>query len=378
MLLERGEELSAATADAIRSASATIELRLLDDSPPLREGQIVHVRAHREGRDPAGAIVLCRQAGDFRLVACRAGRAAASCEILGRVVAVQRGPTTFPIEHGLLSRLPMRWLSRAVDALEVLTRFRHPLTPPLSLGSAEASLAAVRRKYGRAGEVHRYSSLAAAAAEAFELELVERHVRPGGSILDIGCGAGREAIGFARAGFRVVGIDIAATMVDAARRNARAAGLTIDLRVQSATDLDEPPGTYDGAFFSGSFQHVPGRALRVDTLRRIGRSLRPDGALILSVSYREPLGVLSRTRLVDLLRVLGAKVVGPGQFAEPGDGYIRDVSEASDSREPIFLHTFRGPEDVVSEIEAAGLIPEEVTPGWWVCRKTGQILSTPF
>ena len=204
MLLERGEELSAATADAIRSASATIELRLLDDSPPLREGQIVHVRAHREGRDPAGAIVLCRQAGDFRLVACRAGRAAASCEILGRVVAVQRGPTTFPIEHGLLSRLPMRWLSRAVDALEVLTRFRHPLTPPLSLGSAEASLAAVRRKYGRAGEVHRYSSLAAAAAEAFELELVERHVRPGGSILDIGCGAGREAIGFARAGFRIL------------------------------------------------------------------------------------------------------------------------------------------------------------------------------
>ena len=367
MLLDRGEELSPGTAAQVRNASTPMMLRLLDDAPPLREGQIIHVSPRQASAGRSLGIVLCHRAGDFRLSA----DGTAPAEALGRVVAVQRGPATYPIDRGPLALVPVRWLGRTIDALEVMGRFRHPLTPPLTFGSPHASLAAVRDKYGRTGEVSRYSSLAVAATEAFELELVARHVQPGGSILDIGCGAGREAIGFARAGFRVVGIDIAPAMVDASRQNARALGLTIDFRIQSATNLDECPDTYDGVFFSGSFQHVPGRALRVDTLRRIGRSLKPDGALILAVSYREPLGLLSRTRLVDVLRVLGTKISGAARFGEPGDGYMRDVSDASDSREPIFFHTFRRPQDVRSEIEAAHLIPEEVAPGWWVCRKTG-------
>jgi SAM-dependent methyltransferase len=366
MLLDRGEELSAGTATRVQSASTTLLLRLLDDSPPLREGQIIHVSPRRAENGRARGLALCYRGGDFCL---SSDGSAVAAEVLGRVVAAQRGPAAFPVDHGLLALVPLSWLGGAVDALEVLARFRHPLTPPLTPGSPQTSLAAVRDKYGRPGEVGRYSTLAVAATEAFELELVERHVKPGGSILDIGCGAGREAIGFVRAGFQVVAIDIAPAMIDAARSNACALGLTIDFRVQSATDLYEPAGTYDGAFFSGSFQHVPGRALRVTTLRRIGRSLKPGGALILSVSYREPLGLLSRTRLVDLLRALGAALCRPGRFGEPGDGYIRDVSEASDSREPIFLHAFRRPAEVKSEIEAAGMIPEEASPGWWVCRR---------
>ncbi len=367
MLLDRGEELSAGTVASVRSAATTRLLRLLDESPPLREGQIIHVSPRRAARGRVRGLVLCHLDGHF----CLSAKPSAGAEVLGHVVAAQRGPSTLPLDRRLLELVPLSWLGLAVDALEVLARFRHPLTPPLFAGSPQTSLAAVREKYGSPAEVWRYSALALAAAEAFELELVERAVQPGGSILDIGCGAGREAIGFARAGFQVVGIDIAPAMVEAARRNARRLGLTIDFRVQSATDAGELADRYDGAFFSGSFQHIPGRALRVDTLRRIGRSLKPDGALVLSVSYREPLGLLSRTRIVDTLRVLGAAVSRPGRFGEPGDGYMREVSEASDSREPIFFHAFRGPAEIRGEIQAAGLIPEEAIPGWWVCRRAG-------
>jgi SAM-dependent methyltransferase len=371
VLLERGEELGAGTVNIVRTARVPVALRLLEDSAPFREGQIVHLLPRGEGRTDGRAIVLCHREGGLQFVVSEGRDAAGAVEVLGRVIAVQRGPTTFPIERGVLARVPARWLARAVDGLESLARFRHPLTPPLFMGSAEACLARVREKYGSAAEVRRYEPAPGTGAEAFEREIVERHVKPGGRILDIGCGAGREAIGFARAGFRVVGIDIAPAMITAAREAAAREALAIDFRLESATDLEDPPGTADGAFFSGSFQHIPGRALRIETLRRIGRALTPDGALILGVMYRARLGLLSRTRVVDLLRVLGTRVFGPGHFSEPGDGYMRDVSEASDSTVPVFFHDFSGPDEARAEIEAAGLRGHEESLGWWVCRKTG-------
>jgi len=256
-----------------------------------------------------------------------------------------------------------------VDALEVLARFRRPLTPPLFQGSPELSLAGVREKYDRAAEVRQYARRAEEGAGPFELEIVERHVRPGGRLLDVGCGAGREAIGFARAGFSVVAIDLAPGMIEAARENARREGLAIEFRVQSATELADPPGSFDGVFCAGAaYNHIPGRALRIETLRRLGRALAPGGALLLGVPYRRRLGLVSRTRVVDFLRVLGARVFGPGRLSEPGDGWLRAVSEASDSHAPVFIHEFAGPEEVRAEIEAAGFLGTAVAPAWWVCR----------
>ena len=158
-------------------------------------------------------------------------------------------------------------------------------------------------------------------------------------------------------------------MIEAARENARREDLAIEFRVQSATELADPPGSFDGVFCTGAvYNHIPGRALRIETLRRIGRALAPDGVLLFSVMYRRPLGLVSRTRVVDFLRVLGAKVVGPGRFSEPGDGWMREVSEASDSRAPVFFHEFAGPGEVGAEIQAAALSATEVAPAWWLCQ----------
>jgi SAM-dependent methyltransferase len=46
------------------------------------------------------------------------------------------------------------------------------------------------------------------------------------TVLDVGCGSGRYALALARAGAsRVVGVDVSATMIDLARKEAEAAGL---------------------------------------------------------------------------------------------------------------------------------------------------------
>jgi len=369
MLLDRGEELSEMNHQELSSAHSPVRLRLLEPSPPFRQGEIVQVRQVGAGATRSHNLLLCRDGGVFRLRPLQAGRAGDTQKAVGRIVAIERGPVTFSLERGLLAHLPASWLPRAIDALEVFGRFRHPFTPSLYLGSAETCLAGVREKYNREAEVGAYSRFVPTELEAFEWELLERHVKPRGRVLDIGCGAGREALNFARAGFRVVAIDIAPRMIEAARRHAEREGLDITFKVQSATELDEPPGSFDGAYWAGSYHHVPGRALRIETLRRVVRILTPDGVLILMVVYPMKRGLLSRSRLVDLSRRAARRLLGAKRVSEPGDGYMREVSEASDPREAVFFHDFFDPQEVGAELGAAGLCAEEMNRGWWVCRR---------
>jgi SAM-dependent methyltransferase len=356
--LDCGEALEAS---ALRQlpADATLALRVTRPEPPLREGQIVHVRPCRSsdarglGLTPEGHLSVTRD----------------GTEIVARVTAIERGPVRLDVDTTVVRWLPGRWLPPLADALEVAGRVTRPLTPPLYLGDPDACLGEIRDKYSRASEVRRYATLASGELERLELELVSAALGRGGRLLDVGCGAGREALGLARAGYRVVGIDLSATMIAAAREAAARAGLAIEFRVQSLTELADPPGSYDGAYIAAALHHVPGRARRVDALRRVWRALVPGGALLVFVVYRARRPLLSRSRLVDRLRWLARKLPVEIAVSEPGDGYMREVSEASDPRAPIFFHDYADSREVRDELVAAGFVPHEPHPGWWSCRR---------
>jgi SAM-dependent methyltransferase len=368
IILERAEELNDVTWQDIACQGRSVRLKLLEPAPPFRDGDIVRIAPGDVDPPRLREFLLFRSCGGFRFGLRRDGSPLENDPPLGRVIVLERQAAIFSLETGILSHLPHRWVSWAVDALELLRRFRHPFTPPLFLGSIEACLAGVRGKYNHPAEANEYSRPTGEGLQPVERELVLRYLRPGGRVLDIGCGAGREAIGLAREGFQVVGIDIAPRMVEAARANAQQEGLAITFRVQSATDLDEPPGSFDGAFWTGSYQHVPGHAFRIKTLRRIMQALTPNGPLILLVAYGEERGLLSRSRLVDLLRKALRLLPGGWRLSEPGDVYMRETSDASDPRAPCFYHVFPTAAEVRAEIEAAGLTAKEVSPGWWICR----------
>ena len=59
---------------------------------------------------------------------------------------------------------------------------------------------------------------------------------PGQDFLDLGTGTGTLARGFARRGYRVIGIDPSEEMLAKGRRLDRAAGISIDYRVGNAED----------------------------------------------------------------------------------------------------------------------------------------------
>lgn len=365
MLLESGEELGVETEARLERPGQVVALRLLDDAPPFREYQVFHVEAPLAA--PRG-LVLCRAADGYTLRA--AGESGDGA--LARVVAVEQRSSVFSVRRAPLRWLSPPWLVRALRVVEILSRFRHPLSPPLFLGRAETCLDEVRAKYASPVEVREYRRHSLAGAEPEEIEFVQAHVKPGGRILDVGCGAGREAFGFARAGYRVTGIDLAPAMIEAACRLAPDAGVTVEFRVQSATEIDDPPGSFDAAYLGCPLHHIPGRARRIEMLARLRRGLTADGVLLVVLAYRD-CRPWSRSRLVDACRRVGARVLGPDRVSEPGDGWMREVSEASSLDTPIFFHSYDGPREVRVELDGAGFEGREVKPGWWVCRASARV-----
>lgn len=93
---------------------------------------------------------------------------------------------------------------------------------------------------------------------------------PGKKILDIGCGAGRDAEEFIKNGFNYVGIDASKGMLEVAQE-----------RVESATflkmnflNLEFEPQAFDGFWAAASLLHIPKKDLST-ALSEIKRVIRP-------------------------------------------------------------------------------------------------------
>ena len=112
-------------------------------------------------------------------------------------------------------------------------------------------------------------------------------VRPGGHLLDLGCGPGRDAATLASAGYRVTAIDWSPAMVGQTLRRVTDAGLEGRVHVRhigihQLNRLDTGP--YDGAYSDlGPLNCVPDLA---EAARALATQLRPGGVLVASVIGR--------------------------------------------------------------------------------------------
>lgn len=105
--------------------------------------------------------------------------------------------------------------------------------------------------------------------------LLAAHAR-GRRAVDFGCGAGRSTRFLKALGFDAVGIDVAAEMVQHARRLDPAG----DYRVVAADETGLDPGVYDLVLAAFTFDNIAGPQ-RPGVLRRLARLLADDGALVL-------------------------------------------------------------------------------------------------
>lgn len=112
-------------------------------------------------------------------------------------------------------------------------------------------------------------------------EIQERflgRVKPGGRILDLGCGSGRDSRAFLERGYEVVA-------VDGSEELAKLAGAYIGREVIVADFREfEPEGTFDGIWACASLLHLP-KAEIVAVMRKMADHLAEGGCFYVSFKY---------------------------------------------------------------------------------------------
>jgi SAM-dependent methyltransferase len=116
-----------------------------------------------------------------------------------------------------------------------------------------------------------------------------RSLPPSATVLDLGCGPGRDSAWLAEQGFTAVGLDASAGMVEEARRRVAAGRDTEGETAFVRGDLVSLPfasGAADGAWVCASLLHLdPAGALVA--LAEVRRVLRPGGSLFAGVQQGE-------------------------------------------------------------------------------------------
>lgn len=159
------------------------------------------------------------------------------------------------------------------------------------------------------------------------------HIPKGGRILDAGCGSGRDALAFHKAGYQVQAFDGSASMVALAREHT---GLAVrQMRFEAVEGPEAFGGGFDLVWANATLLHVP-RAALVATTARLTRLLNPGGVLFASFkegqTEREKNGRrftdMTEEMLADFIAALGLERLDlwSGDDARPGREGERWVS----------------------------------------------------
>ncbi len=109
---------------------------------------------------------------------------------------------------------------------------------------------------------------------------------PAGTVLDLACGQGRNAVWLALQGHEVTGIDLSPVAVGQARRLAEEVGVSVDLSTGDVTEWDPAGRTWDLVLLS--YLQIPPRDRAVAHAKAVA-AVAPGGTLLLIAHHRDNL-----------------------------------------------------------------------------------------
>ncbi|MES2437515.1 MAG: methyltransferase domain-containing protein [Verrucomicrobiota bacterium] len=144
-------------------------------------------------------------------------------------------------------------------------------------------------------------------------------LRPGETVLDVGCGTGTLLIEAAKRigpGGLAHGIEPSTEMVAHARKKAEAQAVTVSVMEGSADHLTFPDASFDVVFCTMVLHHLPS-AMQAATILEMIRVLRPTGRIVI-VDLQRPKTIKAALSLVTLVHQFGSHATTPDwQRIEP-------------------------------------------------------------
>jgi SAM-dependent methyltransferase len=182
--------------------------------------------------------------------------------------------------------------------------------------------------------------------------------RPGGRVLEVGCGTGHKLIPIAADGLPCVGLDNSPAMLTEARRKAAERGVTVDWLHGDMRDFDLGR-TFDFVFIAGNaLLHLHDAEDLVSCFRSVRRHLAPGARFAFDV-FNPSVRLLSEADGVRRRREALS-------FTDPDRGDVSvDVAETYDplaqvTRGTWHLSTASEPDFIVLPLEIRSIFPQEL------------------
>lgn len=244
-----------------------------------------------------------------------------------------------------------------------LVRLLGGLARPLQAGATTLSClaAAVLTRDELAGAIARLwdeiaepDSSDVAGWLAWESDFYRPALRPGGRVLLVGCGSGRDLVPLLQAGHAAEGVDVAPRALEACRRRLARLGREATLHLGSIEKC-RFVSRFDLVIFSWlCYGYIPEARARVAALANVRAHLARGGRVLVSYVRDDP----ALPRLPVRLARLCARLLRSGWTPEDGDLLI-----LTRQRHGVAVHLEHhfAPEEIEAEARSAGLAVAEHT-----------------
>jgi SAM-dependent methyltransferase len=178
---------------------------------------------------------------------------------------------------------------------------------------------AVRESYATPEAVAKYAKRADRGLATWEQAVAARCFPASGTVLTVGCGAGREAFGLEVLGYDVTGVDIVPALIEAANDQKEFRHSLARFALVDGAVLPFANAAFDVVtLWNQMLANVPTRAARAALMREVARVIRPAGIVCLSVHDD------ARSR-----RLLATESMMAIDDPEPGDIWHRELDEGT-------------------------------------------------